>query len=246
MSIKSDFIERQKLIDRLADKDGVEVQRLLDKLFDRINRLLLINSIVDIRSRIDNILDAGFKEIDELIVKKLLAFADEESSMTSTILGGSIAAAIGIPIIGIVKNLIFKDAMEETIGLRKALDEFTKSKKIEIRRVITDGLLNGENVDDTSNVLINELRVKQKHQLKTLVRTATHHAAAMARKAVTTKNKHLFSGDLWVSILDSATTLICTSRSGRIYPIGKGDFPPAHWGCRSVRIPILKKSTKKK
>lgn len=38
----------------------------------------------------------------------------------------------------------------------------------------------------------------------------------------------------WVSVLDSKTTDICRSLDGRIFDIDAGEYPPAHYNCRST------------
>jgi SPP1 gp7 family putative phage head morphogenesis protein len=43
----------------------------------------------------------------------------------------------------------------------------------------------------------------------------------------------------WVSVLDSKTTAICRSRSGKIYPADSGPRPPAHARCRSIVVPYF-------
>jgi len=48
----------------------------------------------------------------------------------------------------------------------------------------------------------------------------------------------------WVSVLDSRTSLICQSRDGRIYEVGKGDLPPAHPNCRSSVTPVFDSNAK--
>lgn len=44
-----------------------------------------------------------------------------------------------------------------------------------------------------------------------------------------------------ISVLDTATTEICTERSGLTLPVGhpywQWGVPPLHWGCRSIVIP---------
>lgn len=41
----------------------------------------------------------------------------------------------------------------------------------------------------------------------------------------------------WVSVIDSRTTPICTSRDHNVYPVGEGPLPPAHPRCRSRTVP---------
>ena len=40
--------------------------------------------------------------------------------------------------------------------------------------------------------------------------------------------------------MDGRTTAVCRARDGKIYPLGKGPRPPAHIGCRSLRVPSVK------
>jgi SPP1 gp7 family putative phage head morphogenesis protein len=44
---------------------------------------------------------------------------------------------------------------------------------------------------------------------------------------------------MWVSILDTHTTVICSSRDGNVYVFGEGPLPPAHVNCRSKIVPVI-------
>lgn len=69
----------------------------------------------------------------------------------------------------------------------------------------------------------------------TLVRTAATHASSVARtesfKAIGVTSYR------WISTLDSKTSIICASRDGEVYELGKGPMPPAHPNCRSTTVP---------
>ncbi len=47
---------------------------------------------------------------------------------------------------------------------------------------------------------------------------------------------------IWLSVIDSATTVVCQSRNRKVYRIGFGPRPPAHIGCRSTTAPVRRKS----
>lgn len=64
-----------------------------------------------------------------------------------------------------------------------------------------------------------------------LVRTAINHTTNQAREVFWAENNDGISGLRWTSVLDSRTSLICSSRDGNIYPIGSGPRPPAHPNC---------------
>ena len=72
-----------------------------------------------------------------------------------------------------------------------------------------------------------------------LVRTAINHTTHQAREVFFQENSEGIDGLRWTAVLDSRTSLICSSRDGDIYPIGKGPRPPAHPNCRSIMTPVI-------
>lgn len=79
-----------------------------------------------------------------------------------------------------------------------------------------------------------------RNSLRSLVRTAVNHVATRVRNAAAAMNPALVAGVMWVSVLDGRTTLVCGSRDGNVYPVNSGPRPPAHWGCRSMIVLILR------
>lgn len=74
---------------------------------------------------------------------------------------------------------------------------------------------------------------------RTLVRTSVQHAASQARQATMKANSDLIKGYEWVSTLDSRTSQVCQSLSGRRFDVGDGPMPPIHPNCRSVVTSVL-------
>lgn len=66
------------------------------------------------------------------------------------------------------------------------------------------------------------------------IATVMQHLSAQTNMTLA---KKVFGSYEWVSVLDDATTDICRSRDGNIYPYGKGPIPPAHVRCRSIIVP---------
>lgn len=81
-----------------------------------------------------------------------------------------------------------------------------------------------------------------RNDIKAIVRTATTHFSNQAARLYVQRNAKLFKGELYVAILDGNTTPRCRVRHGKMYPVGAGDIPPLHVGCRSRRVPVLKGS----
>lgn len=65
--------------------------------------------------------------------------------------------------------------------------------------------------------------------------TAIAHASATLNHEIASNYYKQYQ---WLSILDEATTEICTDRNLEIYEYGNGPVPPAHYGCRSEIVPF--------
>lgn len=117
-----------------------------------------------------------------------------------------------------------------------------------LRQAIQLGFTEGETIDQ----IVRRVRGTKARQFKdgilevsrrgaeALVRTAINHTANAARNELFKANTDVIKGVLWVSTLDSRTTLLCASRDGNVYPPDSGPRPPAHINCRSTTAPILK------
>jgi len=74
----------------------------------------------------------------------------------------------------------------------------------------------------------------------TIANTLIQQNAAIIAAAVfgTVYDKYI-----WLSVMDSRTTVICISRNKRVYVYGKGPLPPAHPRCRSRISPFFGQET---
>jgi SPP1 gp7 family putative phage head morphogenesis protein len=72
-----------------------------------------------------------------------------------------------------------------------------------------------------------------------VVRTAVAHTANAAKEEFFKANPETIKGVRWSSVLDSRTTPVCRARDGKVYPVGEGPRPPAHFRCRSTTVAVL-------
>jgi SPP1 gp7 family putative phage head morphogenesis protein len=119
-----------------------------------------------------------------------------------------------------------------------------------VRDAIRAGYLEGESLDQ----IVKRLRGTRaqgykdgifevgRKQAEAVVRTAVNHTANAARQVSYDANRRFIKGVQWVSVLDGLTTAVCRGRDGQVYPIDSGPRPPAHFGCRSTTIPVLKRN----
>ena len=79
----------------------------------------------------------------------------------------------------------------------------------------------------------------------TVVGTATSDNGAEAISKFFEDNIAIVPYYEWVSTLDSRTSPVCRSRDGKVWKVGKGPLPPAHYNCRSATVPLLKDQVNK-
>lgn len=86
-------------------------------------------------------------------------------------------------------------------------------------------------------------------QAEALVRTSVQQISSDAKMMMFQQNRDILKGVQWVATLDGRTTLLCASRDSLLWdldgnPIGHNlpflGGPPAHWGCRSTLVPVVK------
>lgn len=137
--------------------------------------------------------------------------------------------------------------------LREWLNDAEAASARRVREAIRQGYAESETIDQ----MVRRIRGTRaagysdgvleisRRGAETMVRTAiTHISAVAAEETYRTVNdgreSALIIGVEWVSTLDNRTSLICASRDGEVFPIGKGPRPPAHPNCRSTTIPRLR------
>ena len=252
MSIENALTRRQIFVQRFSGSEALKAERQLARIYGEITARLSreptqfqADRLIKIRQDLSIIMAQGFDALNTNITESVLGYTADETNFAFRALGLETNAILSLPAVAGVERAVLQFGLDTPIGpgtitMQESLLQFTKNKSREIQLAIGDGILLGETTPQITK-RVGELAVgRPKHQVNALVRTLINHAASMARSAVANQNSELLSGEEWVATLDSRTTLICAGRDGRIYPVGKGPQTPAHWGCRSLRIPVLK------
>ncbi len=102
-----------------------------------------------------------------------------------------------------------------------------------VRQVVQRGLLRGSPTDDIAGEIGKVVDLTAR-QAEAVARTALTHASAGARELFAEANSDLVVGVLWVSVMDSRVTHTCAALDGKVFAIGEGPRPPAHFACRST------------
>lgn len=106
-------------------------------------------------------------------------------------------------------------------------------------RALRISFAEGESIGRAITRMKREININRK-SAAAVIRTANTHISNSAQQASAEANSDIVGEVEWRSILDSRTTPICASRDGQRYPIDSGPRPPAHIGCRSIVIEVLK------
>ena len=89
---------------------------------------------------------------------------------------------------------------------------------------------------------------KNQKVLNAVSLTSVALVASLAKQAFYNRNKRLFQGYQWVSVLDSRTTAYCQERHMKVWyyddpensTLASEEHPPGHFRCRSQTVPIFK------
>ena len=129
----------------------------------------------------------------------------------------------------------------------KFLRTWKQSELDKLEGLIRQAWANGDSIDDLVRAIqgdgglrfsdgwTNQFNRRNEARIDTLLQ----HVSGAAKESTWLANAELIDAYKWVSVLDSRTTDICRSLSGRVFPVGKGPLPPQHYRCRSTVVPSI-------
>lgn len=223
----------------------------LKRVVKSLRMELLKTNTVNSKKRIN----AKLKFVEQLINSEFSQFTDDFSGQLSLLAESeaefavdtlaeveSITATLPSPnqLTAAVKARPFNNKI-----LKDYLNDFTKEQAKIIRNSISIGFFEGkptaEIIRDLTGTkalgfkdgLLNTTRASAER----MVRTAINHTASVAKELTYEQNDIPFYE--WVSVLDGRTSPICMSRDGKVWRVGKGPLPPAHFNCRSTTSPMF-------
>lgn len=144
-----------------------------------------------------------------------------------------IASAINAPIVLVSgKKIINTNAA----GM---FDVFASGTSREVMTAVQAGIAGGKTTPEITREIMGMVSSRSKQQADAVVRTMANHVGAVARSETYKQNADVLKGEEWTSVLDGRTTFVCMGYDGKTFPVGEGPMPPAHYNCRSVRIPVV-------
>lgn len=242
-SITDKLIRHQIFLERFAGSVAKTIQNGIDRardaalaaLISGVNNLNVNQLQLDLERLIKVATDQALEEVKELSsheadfnVKVLKKELDDVAEATEAAV---LAALLNKPM---PVGLADKKANRKIVP---AYNKFAEQSAKQIVQPVKDSQITGGDIliaAATITALAGGLLAAQN---KSLSRSGVRHSSSTARTEVLLVNDIEF--EEWVSVLDSATTDYCRGQDGKIYEVGKGPHPPAHYNCRSERIPII-------
>lgn len=188
------------------------------------------------------IMEEVYGELSAAAVNLVVELAEYEAEFQVSLMQQVSTAQIAAPAQGVVATAVASEVMDlsgSNLTIRQAFDQFGSTKGRQITQAISDGITQELTTPEIVRN-VQALGITNRNQVDSLVRTAATGAASAAKRVAYAANADLLKGERYVATLDSRTTQQCMGLDGREYALGQGPYPPVHFRCRSVRIPLLK------
>lgn len=247
-NIADEYIRRQILTQRfvntLTRKYFKQLVAMNDMVANMIVRSGTTPRLEAIRMDLQLAIGESLKKFNEDMLNDMAELGEQEWDFVGKSINANSKVLLNVPKFDTIKDALFNSVLDVELSqskltLGQALEEFSVGQADAIRQVLFDGVALGQtNREIAFNVqALAESRTKP--QVQALTRTLSNHTTAQTRKEFAVEYKDVFEGEEWLSVLDTGTTLLCAGRDGNVYPVGTGPYPPAHWNCRSIRVPVM-------
>ncbi|MFG6139501.1 phage minor head protein [Halomonas sp. B23F22_10] len=175
-------------------------------------------------------------------------FAVQEVGFTERLLGAAVSVDLAEGVTPeLVRGLTTRRKMRLVSGdtikeltIPQMWDEFAGAVAKDARRVVEKGILAGDTQQQMARGVAEVVTTRSRRQAETVVRTASNGIGDAARGMVYDANADLLEGERFIATLDSRVTLTCAGFDQTVHPLGQGPRPPLHYGCRSLRVPVVK------
>ena len=190
----------------------------------------------------------AWDEVTGTWVEELRALARAEPVTTGEIIRAvsPVQVTLALPPASDLDTVVTSRPFEGKV-LRDWAKDIARADRDRIQAQIRIGMVQGEDSRAIARRIVGTVRNRGKDGVTeitrrnagSITRTAVNHISNRARGAFFAANQEVFREEQYVATLDGRTTVVCASLDGKRYPVGKGRFPPQHWGCRSIRVAVL-------
>lgn len=244
----------QIMIQRLGSGNYKKLEPILENMAEDINRRILSSPtdfqlirLQSLLTEINLIMDDAGAAYDDELFSLLEEFAEYEAEFTQRIVNPLVTVGTTLPTneqitaaLTVTPTQLVSGKRVQNLTIKQLVRQFTQGKQREVDSIIRAGFIEGKTSQQIAREIQSLLGIKAPRQAATLVRTATNHAGSVARKEFYRTNSDVIAHEEWLSTLDDRTTFVCMSLDGKLLEIDEGPWPPRHFGCRSIRVPVIK------
>lgn len=228
-----------------------EIEKRLARIAARGHDVTLSSTarLRELRDAVDDVIAEGMGQAYSAAKAGLLDAAPVEAQAQAAILDRSVPFEFEfkLPSTATLRSAALSRPFQGKL-LKDWYGELEASTQARVRETLTQGLVRGEDVDTIvrglrgtrANGYADGVLEGSRREVAAVVRAAVQHVSAHARESTYDANRDLIKGVQWVSTLDARTTAICMSLDGKVYGVDEGPRPPAHFGCRSTTVPVMK------
>ena len=161
------------------------------------------------------------------------------------------SSPIKLDVIAVSANTLIAAVQDKPLAgkiLKEWIDKLDTDSYSRIQSAVRQGLIEGRSYAEITKQIsgtkalqyTDGIKTLNSKQAQALASTAVSHSVNVAREETYKANSDLIKGLQWCSALDLRTTAICKSLDGKVFPVGEGQRPPAHFRCRSSMTAVLK------
>lgn len=248
------FTRHQLFLQRYAGGQYKRIKPLLKTMARDIQKALRGHDLTSYQVARYNVLLAEIGQItsstagqlEAELMPNLAEFAAYEAQFTQRAVQGAVSVAL----VGLAPEFVSQAVLStpltlvsgqtvQQISYTQLFDTFAAGVSREVMTAVDAGMIAGETSQNIVRQIMGFVQTRSFQQAEAVVRTATNHAGAVAREQFYDANADIIAMEEWVSTLDMRTSAVCRARDGQRYPRKLGPRPPAHYNCRSIRIPIV-------
>jgi SPP1 gp7 family putative phage head morphogenesis protein len=242
-------------IQRIAAKLGNDakpyIAEMKKEITDRVNmevgKSLTANRRKKLLSDINDITRRHLAEYTTELAKEDAVIGKYEADWQSKQIGAMYPDAEAVVITKAAVNTAAKTSLiklgEGTYtSYNQMLTNYTSKNAQQISAIVANGFVGGVSTRAIANQVLTETDnriIKTQKEAMSIARTGTNHYANTARR-VYFEEEPLVEYMQHISVLDSRTSRLCSSRDGAIFKKSERQYyPPLHYNCRSSASPYI-------
>lgn len=243
MSIQDKIIKHQIFLERFAGGVAQIIQKGLDEARDQIilqslNNLNTLNT-KELQASITSLI----RRYTNQSLEQLKELALYEGQFNTKLLKSELEEVVEATQEALIAAFLLK-AMPVGLNdggtnrkVEPALNKFAEKAARQLVQPVKDAQVQGGDMVEVAAVIAALAAGLVSAQARSVARSASVHASNTSKDVVYKNNP--IEQVRWVSVLDSRTTPYCRRQDGKIYDVGEGPRPPAHYNCRSVVVPVV-------